>query len=94
VAEIAQAMLAALVWPIRAGRLDRVAKVYFSWLEMLLNVLFSDVPIEFTAATMTIEIPAAMIAYSITVAPLRSLTKRRTSFLIGILPRNLSARSS
>jgi hypothetical protein len=34
---------------------------------MLLNVLFSDVPIEFTAATITIEIPAAMMAYSIAV---------------------------
>jgi hypothetical protein len=36
---------------------------------MLLKVLFSDVPIEFTAATITIEIPAAMMAYSIAVAP-------------------------
>jgi len=36
---------------------------------MLLNVLFSDVPIELTATTITIEIPAAMIAYSIAVAP-------------------------
>ena len=36
---------------------------------MLLNVLFNDVPIEFTAATITMEIPAAMRAYSIAVAP-------------------------
>jgi hypothetical protein len=50
---------------------------------MLLNVLFSDVPIEFTAATITIEIPAAMRAYSIAVAPVSSFTKHRTSFLIG-----------
>jgi hypothetical protein len=50
---------------------------------MLLNVLFSDVPIEFTAATITIEIPAAMMAYSIAVAPVSSFTKRRTSFPIG-----------
>ena len=44
-------------------------EVYLSWLETLLNVLFSDVPIEFTAATITIEVPAAMRAYSIAVAP-------------------------
>jgi hypothetical protein len=50
---------------------------------MLLNVLFSDVPIEFTAATITVEIPAAMRAYSIAVAPASSFTKHRTSFLIG-----------
>ena len=56
---------------------------YLSWLEMLLNVLFSDVPIEFTAATITIEIPAAMRAYSIAVAPVSSFAKHRTSFLIG-----------
>ena len=56
---------------------------YLSWLEMLLNVLVSDVPIEFTAATITIEIPAAMRAYSIAVAPVSSFTKRRTSFPIG-----------
>ena len=43
---------------------------------MLLKVLFSDVPMEFTAATITIEIPAAIIAYSIAVAPLWSVTKR------------------
>ena len=36
---------------------------------MLLNVLLSDVPVELTAATMTIEIPAAMMPYSIAVAP-------------------------
>jgi hypothetical protein len=47
----------------------RKPEVYLSWLETLLNVLFSDVPIEFTAATITIEIPAAMRAYSIAVAP-------------------------
>jgi hypothetical protein len=47
----------------------RKPKVYLSWLETLLKVLFSDVPIEFTAATITIEIPAAMSAYSIAVAP-------------------------
>jgi hypothetical protein len=41
------------------GRLLHMV-VYFSCEEMLLNVLFSDVPIEFTAATITIEIPAAM----------------------------------
>jgi hypothetical protein len=50
---------------------------------MLLNVPFSDVPIEFTAATITIEIPAAMRAYSIAVAPVGSLTKRTKSFLMG-----------
>jgi hypothetical protein len=50
---------------------------------MLLKVLFSDVPIEFTAATITIEIPAAMRAYSIAVAPVSSFAKHRTSFLIG-----------
>jgi hypothetical protein len=60
----------------------RGGQFYFSWLEMLLNVLFSDVPMEFTAATITIEIPAAISAYSIAVAPASSQTKRRKSFLI------------
>ena len=49
---------------------------------MLLNVLFSDVPIEFTAAIIAIEMPAAMRPYSMAVAPLSSLMKRRTSFFI------------
>jgi hypothetical protein len=59
---------------------------------MLLNVLFSEPPIEFTAATITIEIPAAMMAYSMEVAPASSARKRRTSFLIGISPRILCRR--
>src|SRR5208282_4747753 len=59
------------------GRLLNMV-VYFSCEEMLLNVLFSDVPIEFTAATITTEIPAAMRAYSMAVAPALLFTKRRT----------------
>ena len=50
---------------------------------MLLNVLLSDVPMEFTAATITIEIPAAISAYSIAVAPESLFAKRVTSFHIG-----------
>jgi hypothetical protein len=50
---------------------------------MLLNVLFSDVPMEFTAAMIAIEMPAAIRPYSIAVAPLSSFTKRRTRFGIG-----------
>jgi hypothetical protein len=50
---------------------------------MLLKVLLSDVPIEFTAATITMEIPAAINAYSIAVAPALSFAKRVTRFLIG-----------
>jgi hypothetical protein len=67
---------------------------YFSCEEMLLNVLFSDVPIEFTAATITIEIPAAMRAYSMAVAPASSFAKCKTSFLIRepcILMRSVNA---
>ena len=41
---------------------------YFSCEDTLLNVVFSDVPIEFTAATITMEIPAATRAYSMAVA--------------------------
>jgi hypothetical protein len=50
---------------------------YLSWLEMLLNVLFSDVPIEFTAAMIAIEMPAAMRPYSMAVAAVSSFTNRR-----------------
>ena len=55
------------LWQARARSAAATGAVYLSWLEMLLNVLFSDVPIEFTAATITIEIPAAISAYSIAV---------------------------
>ena len=71
------------MWQARARSAAATGAVYLSWLEMLLNVLFSDVPIEFTAATITIEIPAAISAYSIAVAPASSFTKHRTSFPIG-----------
>jgi hypothetical protein len=61
---------------------------------MLLNVLFSDVPIEFTAAIIAIEMPAAMRPYSMAVAPVSSFTKRRTNFLMGSPPlRYLVARA-
>ena len=50
--------------------------------DTLLNVVFSDVPIEFTAATITIEIPAAIRAYSMEVAPVSSCAKRPRTFLI------------
>ena len=56
---------------------------YFSWLEMLLNVLFSCVPRVFTTAIIATEMPAAMRPYSMAVAPVLSFTKRRTSFLMG-----------
>jgi hypothetical protein len=49
---------------------------------MLLNVLFSDVPIEFTAAIIAIEMPAAMSPYSMAVAPDSSFAKRRASLNI------------
>ena len=57
--------------------------IYFSWLEMLLNVLFSCVPRALTVAMIAIEIPAAMRPYSMAVAPVSSIIKRSTSFLMG-----------
>jgi hypothetical protein len=42
---------------------------YFNVVETLLNVEFNDVPMPFTAATITIESPAAIRQYSIAVAP-------------------------
>src|SRR5436190_20072154 len=45
------------------------AEAYLSWVEMPLNVPLSVVPIAFTLAIITIEIPAAIRPYSIAVAP-------------------------
>jgi hypothetical protein len=50
--------------------------LYFSWLDTLVNVVFKLVPIAFTAATITIEMPAAIRQYSMAVAPLSSSKKR------------------
>jgi hypothetical protein len=58
-------------------------EAYFGWLEMLLNVLFSNVPRVFTATMIATEIPAAIRPYSMAVAPASSFRKRRTSFLMG-----------
>jgi hypothetical protein len=63
----------------------RSSYCYFSCEEMLLNALLSDVPMEFTAVTITIEIPAAISAYSILVAAASSFAKRVTSFRMGAL---------
>ncbi len=57
-------------------------ETYFSWLEMLLNVVLRLVPRVFTATMMATDMPAAIRPYSIAVAPLSSFRKRRTSFLI------------
>jgi hypothetical protein len=46
------------------------------------NTALKLVPIELTASTITIEMPAAMIAYSIAVAPLSS---RKNGTSIGII---------
>ena len=59
---------------------------YFSWLEMLVNVVFRLEPIVFTTAIIAIEMPAAIRPYSMAVAPLSSLRKRKTSFFIGESP--------
>ena len=60
---------------------------YFSWLEMLVNVVFKFEPIVFTTAMIAIEMPAAIRPYSMAVAPLSSLRKRLTRFFIDELPR-------
>ena len=43
--------------------------ILLSWVEMLVNLPLSVVPIELTAAMITTEMPAAMRPYSIAVAP-------------------------
>ena len=55
----------------------RLPKAYFNCVEMLLNVLFSLVPIPFTAVMMAIEIPAATTPYSMAVAAESSATNAR-----------------
>jgi len=51
---------------------------YLSPVETLVNIVFKLVPIAVTATTMTIEIPAAISAYSMAVAPLVSFRNRRS----------------
>ena len=60
-------------------------KVYFKELSIDVNKPARLVPRPFTAAMITIEIPAAMSPYSIAVAPLSSRQKRKTKFFI-VLP--------
>jgi hypothetical protein len=47
----------------------RVDRAYFSWVEMLLKLVLSLVPIVLTTAMMATEMPAAIRPYSIAVAP-------------------------
>ena len=49
---------------------------YLSAVETVVNVAFNWVPILLTAATITIERPAAISAYSMAVAPDSTLQKR------------------
>jgi hypothetical protein len=50
---------------------------YLSWVETLVNVVFNWVPMPLTAATITIESPAAIRAYSMAVAADSSARKVR-----------------
>jgi len=52
--------------------------VYFSCVEMLLNLVFNVVPMELTVAMITTEMPAAMRPYSIAVAPDSSFRNAKT----------------
>jgi hypothetical protein len=47
----------------------RVGRDYFSWVEMLVNLVFKVEPIVLTTAMMATEMPAAMRPYSMAVAP-------------------------
>src|SRR5262245_12541537 len=51
---------------------------YFSWVEMLSNLAFRVVPIAFTVAIITTEMPAAIRPYSIAVAPESSFRNATT----------------
>jgi hypothetical protein len=51
---------------------------YLSPVETLVNIVFKLVPIAVTATTMAIEIPAAIGAYSMAVAPVVSFRNRRS----------------
>jgi hypothetical protein len=54
-------------------------RYYLSAVDTLVKAAFSVVPMLSTAARITIEIPAAISAYSMAVAPELSLKKRPTS---------------
>ena len=51
---------------------------YLSPVETLVNIVFKLDPIAVTATTMAIEMPAAISAYSMAVAPLVSFRNRRS----------------
>ena len=55
---------------------------YLSWVEMLVNLVFSELPRPFTTAMIATEIPAAIRPYSMAVAPETSFTKRTKRFFI------------
>jgi hypothetical protein len=55
--------------PYRLGKRARLSGGYSSWVEMLPKLVFSLVPMPFTAAIMTNAIPAAIKPYSMAVAP-------------------------
>jgi len=53
----------------------KASAAYFNWVEIDENVLWSVVPSPFTAATIPMEMPPAIRAYSIAVAPVSSFRK-------------------
>jgi hypothetical protein len=63
--------------PISAARYR--IRYYFNAVETLVKVAFSIVPMLLTATTITIDMPPAISAYSMAVAPESSLRKRPIS---------------
>src|SRR5262249_55551342 len=64
-----------------AGGFQRTSKPhgdYLSWVEMLLNLPLRVLPMVFTVAMITTEMPAAIKPYSIAVAPDSSFRNART----------------
>src|SRR3972149_1878095 len=56
---------------------------YLSWVEMLVNLVFSELPRPFTTAMIATEMPAAMRPYSMAGGPEAAFTKRTKRFFIG-----------
>ena len=53
-----------------------------SWVEMLVNLVFSEVPRPLMTAMIATEMPAAIRPYSMAVAPELSFKKREMRFFI------------
>jgi hypothetical protein len=67
------------------NRVMRSRRAYFSELLIEVNLALRLVPRPFTAARMTIEIPAAISPYSMAVAPESSRKNFKTKFFIVLL---------